>query len=83
LDKIYEGQTEVDGDEYNVEDVDGEPGAFRCALTFGALFSQDSSLDMRDGNRKVLGYEEWKVIIWFEMGKGKYWDKIVVTLLAV
>ena len=35
LDGIYEGQTEIDGDTYNVEDVDGEPGAFRCFLDVG------------------------------------------------
>ena len=35
LDGIYKGQTEIDGDTYNVEDVDGEPGAFRCFLDVG------------------------------------------------
>ncbi|XP_058034459.1 large ribosomal subunit protein uL18 isoform X2 [Ahaetulla prasina] len=35
LDKIYEGQVEVTGDEYNVESVDGQPGAFTCYLDAG------------------------------------------------
>ncbi|MVT01077.1 hypothetical protein GO014_18885, partial [Devosia sp. L53-10-65] len=35
LDKIYEGTTDVNGDEYNVEDVDSGPGAFRCYLDVG------------------------------------------------
>jgi len=35
LDKIYEGQVEVTGDEYNVESVDGKPGAFTCYLDAG------------------------------------------------
>ncbi|XP_014665260.1 PREDICTED: 60S ribosomal protein L5-like [Priapulus caudatus] len=35
LDSIYEGQTEVDGDSYNVEDVAGEHGTFRCYLDVG------------------------------------------------
>lgn len=35
LDKIYEGQVEVSGDEYNVESVDGQPGAFTCYLDAG------------------------------------------------
>merc|ERR1711931_167795 len=32
---VYEGQLEVDGDEYNVESEDGQPAAFRCYLDVG------------------------------------------------
>merc|ERR1711900_84826 len=32
---IYEGQVEVDGDEYNVESLDDQPSAFRCNLDVG------------------------------------------------
>ncbi|ELW65362.1 60S ribosomal protein L5 [Tupaia chinensis] len=32
MDKIYEGQVEVTRDEYNVESIDGQPGAFTCYL---------------------------------------------------
>jgi len=35
LDKIYEGQTEVDGEMYSVEDVEKGPGAFRAHLDIG------------------------------------------------
>ncbi|XP_017771235.1 PREDICTED: 60S ribosomal protein L5 [Nicrophorus vespilloides] len=35
LDTLYEGNTEVDGDEYNVESVDDGPAAFRCYLDTG------------------------------------------------
>lgn len=35
LDKVYEGQVEVTGDEFNVESVDGQPGAFTCYLDAG------------------------------------------------
>jgi len=35
LNETYVGQTEVDGDEYNVESVDDGPGAFRCYLDTG------------------------------------------------
>ncbi|XP_078497769.1 large ribosomal subunit protein uL18B-like isoform X2 [Lissotriton helveticus] len=35
LDKVYEGQVEITGDEYNVEDIDGQPGAFTCFLDAG------------------------------------------------
>ncbi|XP_060034248.1 large ribosomal subunit protein uL18-like [Erinaceus europaeus] len=35
MDKIFEGQVEVTGDEYNVESIDGQPGAFTCYLDAG------------------------------------------------
>jgi len=35
LDTLYEGSTEVTGDEYNVEGVEDGPGAFRCYLDVG------------------------------------------------
>jgi len=35
LDKLYEGTTDVNGDEYNIEDVEKGPGAFRCYLDVG------------------------------------------------
>jgi large subunit ribosomal protein L5e len=35
LDSLYEGTTEVNGDEYNVEEAESGPGAFRCYLDVG------------------------------------------------
>ena len=35
MDKTYEGQMEVTRDEYNVESIDGQPGAFTCYLDAG------------------------------------------------
>uniref|UniRef100_A0A2I2YGM4 Large ribosomal subunit protein uL18 n=1 Tax=Gorilla gorilla gorilla TaxID=9595 RepID=A0A2I2YGM4_GORGO len=35
MDKIYEGQVEETGNEYNVESIDGQPGAFTCYLDTG------------------------------------------------
>lgn len=35
MDQVYEGQVEVTGDEFNVESVDGQPGAFTCYLDAG------------------------------------------------
>ncbi|KFO29295.1 60S ribosomal protein L5 [Fukomys damarensis] len=35
MDKVYEGQVEVTGDEYNVESMDGQPGPFTCYLDAG------------------------------------------------
>ncbi|CAH1401735.1 unnamed protein product [Nezara viridula] len=37
LDALYEGTTEVTGDEYNVENLDEGPGAFRCYLDVGLM----------------------------------------------
>lgn len=35
LDGIYGGAEKVTGEEYHVESVDGQPGAFRCYLDVG------------------------------------------------
>ena len=35
LDKVYEGQLEVNGEEFNVESIDGQPGVFTCHLDAG------------------------------------------------
>lgn len=35
MDQVYEGQVEVTGEEFNVESVDGQPGAFTCYLDAG------------------------------------------------
>jgi large subunit ribosomal protein L5e len=35
LDKVYAGAKEANGAEYNVENVDGKPGAFQCYLDVG------------------------------------------------
>lgn len=35
MDQVYEGQVEVTGEEFNVENIDGQPGAFTCYLDAG------------------------------------------------
>lgn len=35
LDELYEGQKEVNGEEYQVESVSGQRGAFKCFLDVG------------------------------------------------
>jgi len=70
LDKAYVGQTEVDGDEYNVEPNDDGPGPFRCFLdtgltrtttgnkVFGALKGAvDGGLDIPHSTRRFPGYD--------------------------
>jgi len=70
LAEMYEGQTEVDGDEYNVESGDG-PGAFRCYLdtglnrtttgakVFGALKGAvDGGLDIPHSMTRFPGYDD-------------------------
>lgn len=70
LHEIYAGNKEVDGDEYNVESVDGSPGAFRCFLdvglartttgarVFGALKGAvDGGLDIPHSMKRFPGYD--------------------------
>lgn len=35
MEQVYEGQVEVTGEEFNVESIDGQPGAFTCYLDAG------------------------------------------------
>lgn len=71
LDGIYEGQTEIDGDEYNVENNDADgPNSFRCYLdvglartttgakVFGVLKGAvDGGLDMPHSTKRFPGYD--------------------------
>jgi len=67
----YEGQTEVDGEHFTVEDLDDGPGAFRCYLdvglnrtttgarVFGALKgAADGGLDIPHSTRRFPGYDD-------------------------
>ena len=70
MDKIYEGQVEVNGGEYNVESIDGQPGAFTCYLdaglartttgnkVFGALKGAvDGGLSIPHSTKRFPGYD--------------------------
>jgi len=70
LDSIYKGTEEVTGDEYQVEDEEGQPGAFRCYLdvglfrtttgarVFGAMKGAvDGGLDIPHSNKRFPGYD--------------------------
>jgi len=70
LDEIYKGTEEVTGDEYQVEDEEGQPGAFRCYLdvglvrtttgarVFGAMKGAvDGGLDIPHSNKRFPGYD--------------------------
>ncbi|XP_028411061.1 60S ribosomal protein L5-like [Dendronephthya gigantea] len=70
LHEIYTGNDQVDGEDYNVEDVDGSPGAFRCFLDvglartstgarlFGALKGAlDGGLDIPHSVKRFPGYD--------------------------
>ena len=69
-DKIYEGQVEVTGDEYNVESIDGQPGTFTCYVdaglartttgnkVLGALKGAvDGGLSVAQSTKQFLGYD--------------------------
>jgi len=70
LDETYGGQVEVNGEQFNVEDVDGAPGAFRAYLdvglartttgarVFGALKgAADGGIDIPHSTRRFPGYD--------------------------
>jgi len=70
LDSVYQGQTEVTGEQYQVESIDGQPGAFRCFLDvglartttgarlFGALKGAvDAGLDIPHSVKRFPGYD--------------------------
>ncbi|CAD6227595.1 GSCOCG00001273001-RA-CDS [Cotesia congregata] len=70
LDKLYTGISEVTGDEYNVEELDNGPGAFRCYLdtglmrtttgarVFGAMKGAvDGGLNIPHSTKRFPGYD--------------------------
>jgi large subunit ribosomal protein L5e len=70
LDSIYAGCEEVTGEQYQVESIDGSPGAFRCYLDvglartttgariFGAMKGAvDGGLDIPHGVKRFPGYD--------------------------
>lgn len=70
MDGIYEGVVEANGEDYTVEDIEGQPGAFRCYLdvglartttgarVFGAMKGAvDGGLDIPHSNKRFPGYD--------------------------
>lgn len=70
LDSIYSGCEDVTGEQYQVESMDGQPGAFRCYLDvglartttgariFGAMKGAvDGGLDIPHGTKRFPGYD--------------------------
>lgn len=70
MDQLYQGQVEVDGEEFTVEAVDDGPRPFRCFLdvgltrtttgnkVFGALKGAlDGGLDIPHSNKRFPGYD--------------------------
>ncbi|XP_011264968.2 60S ribosomal protein L5 [Camponotus floridanus] len=70
LDTLYVGSTDVTGDEYNVEELDDGPGAFRCYLdtglmrtttgarVFGAMKGAvDGGLNIPHSTKRFPGYD--------------------------
>lgn len=70
LDKIYEGQKEVDGEQFNVEDEDEQPGALRAFLDVGLARTStgarifgvmkgacDGGIDVPHSTKRFPGYD--------------------------
>lgn len=73
LDKTYAGVKDVTGEEYNVENVDGQPGAFQCHLDVGLARTStgakvfaalkgavDGGLHIPHGVKRFPGYDAEK-----------------------
>jgi large subunit ribosomal protein L5e len=73
LDKIYAGAKEANGQEFHVENVDGQPGAFQCFLDVGLartstgakIFAAmkgatDGGLNIPHGVKRFPGYDAEK-----------------------
>lgn len=70
LDNTYEGQKEVDGEQFNVEDEDDQPGAFRAYLDVGLARTStgarifgvmkgacDGGIDIPHSTKRFPGYD--------------------------
>lgn len=70
LDKVYEGNTDINGEYFCVEDVDDGPGAFRCCLDVGLARTStgakvfaamkgavDGGLDIPHSDKRFPGYD--------------------------
>jgi len=70
LNDIYTGVTEASGEDFSVEDVDGQPGAFRCYLDIGLARTStgakifgclkgavDGGLDIPHSHKRFPGYD--------------------------
>lgn len=70
LDKTYEGKTEADGEDYNVEPADDGPAPFRCALDVGLARTStgakvfaamkgalDGGLDIPHSDKRFYGFD--------------------------
>lgn len=70
LDSIYQGNDEINGDQYEVEAIDGQPGPFRCYLdvglartttgakVFGVMKgAADGGLDIPHSTKRFPGYD--------------------------
>lgn len=73
LDEVYTGAKDVNGAEFNVEDVDGKPGAFQCFLDVGLARTStgakcfaalkgaaDGGLHIPHGVKRFPGYDSDK-----------------------
>merc|ERR1712045_538061 len=71
LDGVYQGQTEVDGEHFMIEDTDDGPGAFRACLdvglartttgakVFGAMKgAADGGIEIPHSEKRFPGYDE-------------------------
>jgi len=95
LDSIYEGNTEINGELYNVEDEDDGPGAFRACLDVGLARTStgakvfaalkgaaDGGLDIPHSEKRFPGYDNESKSLNAEVHRDHIFGKHVGNYMA-
>jgi len=95
LDTVYEGNTEVNGEMYNVEDEDDGPGAFRACLDVGLARTStgakvfaalkgavDGGLDIPHSEKRFPGYDAESKSLNAEVHRDHIFGKHVASYMS-
>jgi len=95
LDTIYEGNTEINGEMYNVEDEDDGPGAFRACLDVGLARTStgakvfaalkgavDGGLDIPHSEKRFPGYDNESKSLNAEVHRDHIFGKHVANYMS-
>merc|ERR1711954_489354 len=95
LDSIYEGNTEINGELYNVEDEDDGPGAFRACLDVGLARTStgakvfaalkgaaDGGLDIPHSEKRFPGYDNESKSLNAEVHRDHIFGKHVANYMS-
>jgi len=95
LDTVYEGNTEINGEMYNVEDEDDGPGAFRACLDVGLARTStgakvfaalkgavDGGLDIPHSEKRFPGYDAESKSLNAEVHRDHIFGKHVASYMS-